>query len=69
MLKLLIVVLLLAVMVSLFSGLFFLIRDGGKTSRVVNSLAVRVALIVLLIAMVLTSLWTGDLVLNPTPVP
>ena len=69
MLKLLIVVLLLAVMVSLFSGLFFLIRDGGKTSRVVNSLAVRVALSVLLIAMVLTSLWTGDLVLNPTPVP
>ncbi|BEH12696.1 MULTISPECIES: twin transmembrane helix small protein [Marinobacter] len=69
MLKLLIVVLLLAVMVSLFSGLFFLIRDGGKTSRVVNSLAVRVALSVLLIAVVLTSLWTGDLVLNPTPVP
>ncbi|MDX5337185.1 MAG: twin transmembrane helix small protein [Marinobacter sp.] len=69
MLKLLIVVLLLAVMFSLFSGLFFLIRDGGKTSRVVNSLAVRVALSVLLIAVVLTSLWTGDLVLNPTPVP
>ncbi|AMQ89086.1 twin transmembrane helix small protein [Marinobacter sp. LQ44] len=69
MLKLLIVVLLLAVMVSLFSGLFFLIRDGGKTSRVVNSLAVRVALSVLLIAVVLTSLWTGDLILNPTPVP
>lgn len=69
MLKLLIVVLLLAVMVSLFSGLFFLIRDGGKTSRVVNALAVRVALSVLLIAVVLTSLWTGDLVLNPTPVP
>ncbi|WP_138437361.1 twin transmembrane helix small protein [Marinobacter shengliensis] len=69
MLKLLIVVLLLAVMVSLFSGLFFLIRDGGKTSRVVNSLAVRVALSILLIAVVLTSLWTGDLVLNPTPVP
>lgn len=69
MLKLLIVVLLLAVMVSLFSGLFFLIRGGGKTNRVVNSLAVRVALSVLLIAVVLTSLWTGDLVLNPTPVP
>ncbi|MET4026484.1 hypothetical protein ABIE59_002010 [Marinobacter sp. MBR-99] len=69
MLKLLIVILLLAVMVSLFSGLFFLIRDGGKTSRVVNSLAVRVALSVLLLAVVLTSLWTGDLILNPTPVP
>ena len=67
MLKFLIVVLLLAVMVSLFSGLFFLIRDGGKTHRVVNSLAVRVVLSVLLLALVLTSLWTGDLTLNPTP--
>ncbi|MBE0485942.1 twin transmembrane helix small protein [Marinobacter sp.] len=67
MLKILIVVLLLAVMVSLFSGLFFLIRDGGKTNRVVNSLAVRVALSLLLVALVLTSLWTGDLTLNPTP--
>lgn len=67
MLKILIVVLLLAVMVSLFSGLFFLIRDGGKTNRVVNSLAVRVALSLLLVAVVLTSLWTGDLTLNPTP--
>ncbi|GGC67110.1 twin transmembrane helix small protein [Marinobacter halophilus] len=67
MLKFLIVVLLLAVMVSLFSGLFFLIRDGGKTYRVVNSLALRVALSVLLLALVLISLWTGDLTLNPTP--
>ncbi|MFO8142580.1 MAG: twin transmembrane helix small protein [Marinobacter sp.] len=67
MLKFLIVVLLLAVIVSLFSGLFFLIRDGGKTNRVVNSLALRVALSVLLLALVLISLWTGDLTLNPTP--
>lgn len=67
MLKFLIVVLLLAVVVSLFSGLFFLIRDGGKTNRVVNSLALRVALSVLLLALVLISLWTGDLTLNPTP--
>lgn len=67
MLKFLIVMLLLAVVVSLFSGLFFLIRDGGKTNRVVNSLALRVALSVLLLALVLISLWTGDLTLNPTP--
>jgi len=67
MLKPLIVVLLLAIMISLFSGLFFLIRDGGKTHRVVNSLALRVALSVLLLVVVLVSLWTGDLVLNPTP--
>ena len=58
MLKLAIVVLLFAVIISLFSGLFFLIRDGGKTNRVVNSLAVRVSLSVLLLAVVLIALWT-----------
>jgi hypothetical protein len=34
---------------------------------VVNSLAVRVSLSVLLLAVVLIALWTGDLTLNPTP--
>jgi len=67
MLKILIVVLLLAVVVSLFSGLFFLIRDGGKTNRVLNSLALRVALSVALLAVILLSLWQGGLTLNPTP--
>ena len=67
MLKILIVVLLLAVLVSLFSGLFFLIRDGGKSNRVLNSLALRVALSVALLAVILISLWQGGLRLNPTP--
>lgn len=67
MLKILIVVLMLAVIVSLFSGLFFLIRDGGKTNRVLNSLALRVALSVALLAVILLSLWQGGLTLNPTP--
>ncbi|MBW7471815.1 twin transmembrane helix small protein [Marinobacter sp. M216] len=67
MLKAVIVVLMLAVIVSLFSGLFFLIKDGGKTNRVVNSLAVRVTLSVLLLAVILVALWQGALTLNPTP--
>ena len=67
MLKILIVVLMLAILVSLFSGLFFLIRDGGKTNRVLNSLALRVALSVALLAVILLSLWQGGLELNPTP--
>ena len=67
MLKILIVVLMLAVLVSLFSGLFFLIRDGGTTNRVLNSLALRVALSVLLLAVILISVWQGGLTLNPTP--
>jgi hypothetical protein len=67
MLKIVIVVLLLAVIASLFSGLFFLIRDQGRTRRVVNSLVVRVALSILLLAVVLIALWHGSLTLNPTP--
>lgn len=67
MLKILIVILMLAVLVSLFSGLFFLIKDGGKTNRVLNSLALRVALSVALLAVILLSLWQGGLTLNPTP--
>ncbi len=67
MLKFLIVVLMLAVLVSLFSGLFFLIKDGGKTNRVLNSLALRVVLSVMLLAVILISLWQGGLTLNPTP--
>ncbi|MCM5670381.1 DUF2909 domain-containing protein, partial [Pseudomonas aeruginosa] len=38
MLKVAIVLLLLATLVSLFSGLFFLVKDQGHGSRVVNSL-------------------------------
>ncbi|HBM51081.1 MAG TPA: DUF2909 domain-containing protein, partial [Marinobacter sp.] len=41
--------------------------DGGKTRRVVNSLAVRVALSVLLLALILVALWSGNMTLNPTP--
>ena len=67
MLKAVIVVLMLAVIVSLFSGLFFLIKDGGKTNRVVNSLAIRVTLSILLLAVILIALWQGALTLNPTP--
>lgn len=67
MLKVLIVVLMLAVIVSLFSGLFFLLKDDGKSNRLVNSLAVRVGLSLLLLALILVALWHGDLTLNPTP--
>ena len=67
MLKAVIVVLMLAVVVSIFSGLFFLIKDGGKTNRVVNSLAIRVTLSILLLAVILIALWQGSLTMNPTP--
>ncbi len=67
MLKVVIVVMLISVLISLFTGLVFLIRDGGRTNRVVNSLAVRVGLSLALIALIVVALWHGDLSLNPTP--
>lgn len=67
MLKTLIIVMMVAVVISLFSGLVFLVADKGKTRRVVNMLAVRVALSLLLLGLIAIALWHGDLSLNPTP--
>lgn len=50
MLDLLIVLVMVAILVSLGSGLYFLVKDRGKTERTVKSLTVRVGLAVLLLA-------------------
>ena len=47
----LIVLVMLGILVSLGSGLFFLVRDSGKTNRTVISLSVRVGLAVLLLVL------------------
>ncbi|MEQ5835970.1 twin transmembrane helix small protein [Marinobacter sp. NFXS9] len=67
MLKILIVVLLFAVIASLFSGLFFLLRDESRSRRVLNSLILRVTLSGLLLLIIGLALWHGDLSMNPTP--
>lgn len=69
MLKILIVVLLLAVVISLFSGLFFLLRDESSRQRTVNALVLRVTLSVLLLVVIGIALWTGELQLNRGPLP
>ncbi len=48
---LLIVIVMLGILVSLGSGLYFLVRDRGKTERMVVSLSIRVALAVLLLVL------------------
>ncbi len=67
MLKIIIAVLLIGVVISLFSGLFFLVKDDSKTKRVAYSLTVRVALAAIIVLVVLLALWTGELKLNPSP--
>ena len=62
MLKVAIVLLLLATAVTLFSGLFFLVKDEGRSSRVVNSLTVRVTLTALTVALIAWGFYSGQLV-------
>ena len=47
----LIFLVMLAILISLGAGLFFLVKDEGKTDRTVRSLSVRVGLSFLLLAL------------------
>ena len=53
MLKAAIVILLLATVASLLSGLFFLVKDEGQGTRLVNTLTVRVTLTGLTVALLI----------------
>lgn len=66
MLKAAIVFMLLATVVSLFSGLFFLVKDQGRTSRVAYALTVRVTLAALTLALVAWGFYSGQLVSRAT---
>ena len=57
--KVLIVVLLLAVIISLFSGLFFLVKDDGSKRRTVNALTWRIGIWVVLLAFIVTAMKLG----------
>ncbi|MEH6567256.1 MAG: twin transmembrane helix small protein [Halopseudomonas sp.] len=61
-LKVAIVVLLAAVICSLFSGLFFLMKDNdNRKGRVVKALTLRITLTVMLMALVGYGFWSGEL--------
>ena len=57
--KLLVVLLLIAVIISLFSGLFFLVKDKGQTRRTVNALSVRIGLSVFAFVLLMIAAATG----------
>lgn len=63
-LKTLILILFLAIIVTLFSGLYFMLRDQGRTHRTVNSLIIRVGIAALLILVLLYGFYTGDLAMH-----
>ena len=51
MLDFLIIIVMVGILISLGSGLFFLVRDRGKTQRTVLSLSIRVALAIVLLVL------------------
>jgi hypothetical protein len=57
--KIVIVVLLLAVVVSLFSGLYFIYKDKGSSNRAVISLTIRIVLSLLVFALLIASYFFG----------
>jgi apolipoprotein N-acyltransferase len=59
MLKMLVVLLLLAIVVSLFSGLFYLYRDRGTGERTVRALTLRIALSIALFILLLAAFRFG----------
>jgi hypothetical protein len=64
MFKLIIVLLLIGVLGSLFSGLFFLLRDQGSGERAVKALTLRIGLSMALFALLMLGYrygWIGQL--------
>ena len=62
MLKAAIALMLIATVVSLFSGLFFLVQDEGHSNRLVTALTVRVVLAVITLALITWGFFSGQLV-------
>jgi hypothetical protein len=61
MIKLLIILVLAAIVASLGSGLFHLVRDEGKSKRMVNALTLRIVLSVLLFVLLFVA-WRSGLI-------
>lgn len=61
MIKFLIVATLAAIVASLGTGLFHLVKDEGQSKRMVNALTVRIALSVLLFVLLFIA-WRGGLI-------
>jgi hypothetical protein len=57
--KIIVVLFLITIIGSLFSGLFFLVKDKGTSERTVRALTVRISLSVLLFILLMLAMFTG----------
>ncbi|MGC5701601.1 twin transmembrane helix small protein [Pseudomonas sp. NFXW11] len=62
MLKAAIVLMLIATVVSLFSGLFFLVKDDSQSKRLLTALSIRVALAAITVGLIAWGFFSGQLV-------
>ncbi len=65
--KFIVLLLLVFILISLFSGLYFLVKDKGQTKRTVNALTLRIGLSLLTIVVVLIAAATGVVDFNQNP--
>jgi hypothetical protein len=57
--KIVIIILLFAVVVSLFSGLFFIYKDKGQSDRAVKALTVRIVLSIVVFLLLIGGYYFG----------
>jgi hypothetical protein len=58
-LKIIVILFLIFIVGSLFSALYFLVRDKGQGTRTVKALTVRITLSVILFALLMLGIYTG----------
>lgn len=54
-----ILVILLIIVASLFSGMYYMLHDRGQSTRAVKALTVRIAISLILFAILMIGYWTG----------
>ncbi len=57
--RLIIILVLAAILVSLFSGMYFMIHDRGRSTRNVKALSIRIGLSLLLFALLIAAYFAG----------
>ena len=57
--KLMVIVLLIAIVASLFSGLFFMVKDKGQSGRSANAMTIRIGLSIFAFVLLMVAAATG----------
>ena len=57
--RLIIILVLVAILASLFSGMYFMLKDRGNSTRNVKALSIRIALSLLLFALLIVAYLMG----------